>query len=165
MSYMKVEVLQGDRDKTTFMARRGTFRLKIIPFLLKEIYGQLLSSIRACFKVKGIQYKIKNPLRLFSGKFSLESVAIDILAALNRTPAGNRFVLVITFRISKISRAILMPKSNVAHITAAFLNNWEYPYDIPRLWSHNNFFDAFFSNVQNAYPPVLNLHCKKMRRS
>lgn len=62
---------------------------------------------------------------------SLEFVTTDILGPLPETKFGNRFVVVITDRFSKLIREILTKEETTAHIAEIFLDARIMPYEIP----------------------------------
>ena len=69
-------------------------------------------------------------LRLFPATAPLESVAIDILGELLVTERGNRFLLVITDRFSKLVRTIPLPKITAQGVAEAFVKAM-----VPGLWT------------------------------
>lgn len=89
-------------------------------------------------------------LRLFTPTAPLEFVAIDILGNLIETKRGNRFLLVISDRYSKLVRTVPLKKISAADIALAFVHHWVFVYGPPvKLLSDNGkqFTARFFQNV------------------
>ena len=57
---------------------------------------------------------------------------MDLIGPLPTTTAGKRFILVITDRFTKLARAAATSETTAAHVAALLLNNWIYPYGIPK---------------------------------
>jgi hypothetical protein len=72
-----------------------------------------------------------NPLKLFPAKGTLESVAMDILGPLPSTKHGNRFLLVITDRYSKVTKTVPLRVVTALYVTKAFCDHWGFAYDAP----------------------------------
>ena len=68
------------------------------------------------------------PLRLFPPAQPLESVAIDILGPLDRGSTGHRFILVMTDRFSKFTRAVPMWACTALTVSKAFLEYWVFSF-------------------------------------
>jgi len=73
----------------------------------------------------------QSPLTLFPANAPLEYVAIDILGPLPRASSGHRFVLVMTDRFSKFSRAVPMKKITAINVAKIFLEHWIFAYGAP----------------------------------
>ncbi|CDF35613.1 unnamed protein product [Chondrus crispus] len=89
-------------------------------------------------------------MKLFTPKAPLEFVAIDILGELITTKRGNRYILVISDRYSKLVRTVPLKKISAAHIAQAFVHHWVFVYGPPvKLLSDNGtqFTARFFQNV------------------
>lgn len=84
---------------------------------------------RSCAR-NGNRYRHKRSLQLFPLSGSLDFVAIDILRQLSKTTSKNRYVVVITDRYSKLTRAIMSSKTALAHIVNTFLDQRIIPYGI-----------------------------------
>ena len=96
-------------------------------------------------------------LKLFPAKAPLESVCIDILGELIRTPRGHRYLLVITDRFSMLVRTIPLKTVSAVEVEKAFVNNWVFTYGPPEdLISDNEkqFTSRFFLDVCR----ILNVH-------
>ena len=62
-------------------------------------------------------------MKLFPAAGSLAFVAMDLLGPLPKTEHGNKFVLVITDRFSKLTRSIAVRTTNAAVVANAFSDN------------------------------------------
>ena len=62
-------------------------------------------------------------MKLFTPKAPLEFVAIDILGELITTKRGNRYILVISDRYSKLVQTVPLKKITAAHIAQAFVHH------------------------------------------
>jgi transposase InsO family protein len=71
-------------------------------------------------------------LKLFPASAPLEFVAIDILGPLPKTGHGNRFLLVITDRFSKLTRTVPLRTTTALVCARAFCDPWVYAYGAPR---------------------------------
>jgi len=70
-------------------------------------------------------------LKLFPAKAPLEYVAVDILGPLPRSTSGQRFILVMTDRFSKFTRAIPMRTITAINVAKEFLHHWIFAYGAP----------------------------------
>jgi Integrase zinc binding domain len=75
------------------------------PRIAEAVY-ETVRQCDVCARNRIAEKRKKNPLRLFPAKGPLESVAMDILGPLPRTKQGNRFLLVIADRFSKVTKSI-----------------------------------------------------------
>ena len=77
-------------------------------------------------------------MRLFPAKAPLEFVSSDLLGELIRTRRGNRFVLVIVDRFSKLLRTVPMKRITAIEVAKAFVHHWVFVYGQPlSLFSDN----------------------------
>ena len=89
-------------------------------------------------------------LKLFPALSPLESVSLDLLGELIRTPRGNRFLLVITDRFSKLVRSIPLKRITAYEVAKAFVTHWIFIYGPPRDVLTDNggqFASRFFQDV------------------
>lgn len=115
----------------------------------------IVADCDSCVKAKGIVRKHQNYLKLFLAAGPLEFLAMDLLCPLPKTNNGNKHVLVITDRFSKICRAVPPPNIELATVTQAFLKPWLYPYGVPLYIPKNNspqFGSKIFASVKNLLP-------------
>jgi len=117
------------------------------------MYGDIeyyVATCRSCAKTRGTIRQHQAKLQLFRPNGPLEDVAVDLLGPLPRTKNHKRFILVINDRYTKTARAIPMEKTTAPHVAAAFLNNWVFPYGIPKSILSDNgpqFISEFFEYV------------------
>ena len=91
-----------------------------------------------------------NNMQLFTAQEPLEFVAIDILGPLPKTAHGNRFLLVISDRFSKLTRTIPMRTTTALAVAKAFCTHWVFSYGPPRYLLSDNgtqFTAKFFLEV------------------
>ena len=88
-------------------------------------------------------------LKLFTAAGTLDFVVMNPLSPLSKTAQGNRHVLVMTDRFTKLTRSIPLRTTTAAVVANAFLDNWVYVYGAPRYVLTDNgpklapkFFDA-----------------------
>ena len=91
-----------------------------------------------CAKNRIFLRKNKNYLKLFPAETTLEFVAIDILGELLRTPRGNRFLLVISDRFSKLARTVPLKRITAVEVAKAFVHHWVLVYGPPLLLLADN---------------------------
>jgi len=61
-----------------------------------------------------------NPLRLFSPTELQSAVCLDLLGPLPKTAMGNRYLLVIVDRFSKLTRVVALPREDAETVASAF---------------------------------------------
>jgi Integrase core domain len=98
--------------------------------MASDVY-EAVSNCDACAKNRIIEKAKTNPLKLFPAEGPLEFVAMDILGPLPRTKHGNRFLLVITDRYSKVTKTIPLRLITALSAARAFLYHWVYAYGAP----------------------------------
>ena len=92
------------------------------------------------------------PLQLFPATEPLAEVAMDILGPLIATPRGNRFILVIVDRFTKLTQAIPLPSKSAYCIGRAFTTHWVFKYGIPKTVLTDNaeeFTGSFLTEVHH----------------
>lgn len=97
-----------------------------------------------------ISLKEKRPLKLFSANGPLQFLVMDILSLLPKTATGNQFVMAITNRYTKLTRAIPSSKTTETHGASIFLDHFIVSYGIPGFFLTDNcppfvrkFFETF----------------------
>ena len=89
-------------------------------------------------------------MKFFTPNAPVEFVAIDILGKLITKSRGNRYILVISDRYSKLVRTVPLKKISAVHIAQAFVHNWVFVYGPPvTLLSDNGtqFTAKYFQNI------------------
>jgi hypothetical protein len=85
----------------------------------------------ACARNRITLSRRTNPLGLFPANAPLESVAMDILGPLPKTRHGNRFLLVIADRYSKLTRTVPLRVTTALAVAQAFCDHWVFVYGPP----------------------------------
>lgn len=70
-------------------------------------------------------------LKLFPPAAPLKDVAMDLLGELLMTPRGNRYIIVITYRFSKLVRVIALANCRAIDVAKAFTRDWVFLYGPP----------------------------------
>jgi transposase InsO family protein len=89
-------------------------------------------------------------LKLFPPSAPFEFVAMDILGPLSETKDGNRFLLVIVDRFSKLTRTVPLKTITAEEVSKAFVNEWFCVYGAPVVLLSDNgtqFVSKFFQSV------------------
>jgi Integrase core domain/Chromo (CHRromatin Organisation MOdifier) domain len=117
-------------------------------------------------------------LKLFPPSAPFEFVAMDILGPLPETKDGNRFLLVIVDRFSKLTRTVPLKTITAEEVSKAFVNEWFCVYGAPVVLLSDNgtqFVSKFFQSVcrllgvkqvfTTAYHPASNGQCERFNRT
>jgi RNase H-like domain found in reverse transcriptase/Reverse transcriptase (RNA-dependent DNA polymerase)/Integrase zinc binding domain/Chromo (CHRromatin Organisation MOdifier) domain/Integrase core domain len=110
-----------------FQTIRRTF---FWPKMVEDVY-ETVRQCDACARNRISERKHTNKLQLFPAKGPLESVAMDILGPLPRTKHGNRFLLVISDRFSKVTKTVPLRTVTALSVARAFCDHWAYAYGPP----------------------------------
>ncbi|CDF32470.1 unnamed protein product [Chondrus crispus] len=119
------------------------------PTMALDCYA-VAKNCAACARERVKLRRNTKEMKLFTPKAPLEFVAIDILGELIITKRGNRYILVISDRYSKLVRTVPLKKISAAHIAQVFVHHWVFVYGPPvKLLSDNGtqFTARFFQNV------------------
>jgi hypothetical protein len=117
------------------------------------MYREIEYSVRSCerFARNNIQERNRvNHMQLFTANELLVFVAIDILGSLPKMAHGNRFLLVISDRFSKLTRTILMRTTTALAVAKEFCTHCVFFYGPPRILLSDNctqFTAKFFMDV------------------
>ena len=117
------------------------------------MYREIEDAVRSCEQCarNNVQERSRvNNMQLFTAQEPLEFVAIDILGPLPKTAHGNRFLLVISDRFSKLTRTIPMRTTTALAVAKAFCTHWVFSYGPPRYLLSDNgtqFTAKFFLEV------------------
>ena len=76
-------------------------------------------------------------LKLFPAKHPLEDVGIDIFGPLPKTSRGNKFLLVMSRRFSKLTQVTPL-KISAYNIAVAFVTHWAFKYGPPKTLLSDN---------------------------
>jgi transposase InsO family protein len=115
----------------------------------KEMYKDVEETVRhcpVCAKNRVTERKRTIFLKLFPADGPLEFVAMDILGPLPKTEHGNRFLLVISDRFSKLTRTVPLRTITALVVAKAFCDAWVFSYGPPRylLTDNGTHFNAKF---------------------
>jgi len=72
-----------------------------------------------------------NSLRLFPPTEPLSAVCLDLLGPLPKTAMGNRYLLVMVDRFSKLTRVVALPREDAETVASAFCDTWVASYGPP----------------------------------
>jgi len=86
-----------------------------------------------------LRYKKRSTtLKLFPALKPLEDVGIDILGPLPRTKKGNKFLLIISCRFSKLTQVAPLKTITAYNVAVAFVTQWAFKYGPPRTLLSDN---------------------------
>lgn len=95
------------------------------PYFAKDVYS-LVDNCAESRRAQG-QNRHQQHCKLFLPSRHLELVITDILGQLPITPNRNPSVVLMTYRCSKLTRAVPMLKTTASHGSLTFINNWFLP--------------------------------------
>ena len=113
-------------SKQYYTMRRGMYW----PNMVTDV-RQCCHDCTACARERVKLRSHQAPLKLFPPTQPLEFVAIDILGPLDRASTGHRFILVMTDRFSKFTRAVPMRACTALTVSKAFLEYWVFSFGAP----------------------------------
>lgn len=93
------------------------------------------STVRACTTCAKTRIQLRKHtthMKLFPSYSPIDFVAIDILGELIRSKNGNRHLLVISDRCTKLVRTVPLNTINAKVVAHAFVHNWVFVYGSPR---------------------------------
>ena len=150
-------------------------------YFWRNMYKDVEETIRQCTpcaKNRVQERKRVSLMKLFPANEPLEFVAIDILGPLPKTAHGNRFLLVISDRFSKLTRTIPMRTTTALAVAKAFCTHWVFAYGPPKFLLSDNgtqFTAKFFIEVcrelgiakvfTTAYSPQTNGQVERFNRT
>lgn len=108
----------------------------------------------SCAKARGTVRKQQRPLNLFSKAESLEFEAMYFLRSSPKTKRGQQVVLLITNRLSRLVRSVLLQTTTATVVANAFLDHWVNAEGTPAYLltdSRSQLVDEFF-DVRRAIP-------------
>ena len=132
----------------------------------------------ACARERVTLQQKGTDLQPFAANAPLESVAMDVLGPLTRTPRGNTHLLVIVDRFSKMVRTVPLRKTDSWSIAKAFVTAWVFVYGPPKTIltdNGSNFRSKFMlslhkllgitSQATTAYHPQCNGQAERYNRT
>jgi hypothetical protein len=102
-------------------------------YFWRSMYKDVENNVRqctSCAKNRVQERKRVSLLKLFPATETLEFVAIDILGPLPESVHGNRYLLLITHRSSKLTRTIPMRMTTALAVAKAFCAHWVFFMDL-----------------------------------
>ena len=109
-----------------YMTLRTTFYW---PSMVVDVY----TTVRNCKScaMERVRARFRHTkLKLFPASAPLEDVAMDLLGELTTTPRGNKNILVITDRFSKLVRVAAMSTTRAIDVAKVFMRIWVSPTDL-----------------------------------
>ena len=100
------------------------------PELVLEVY-RVVRHCHTCAKERVRARKRSACLKIFPAVAPLEDVAMDLLGELVETPQGNKHLLVIIDRFTKLVRIVPLRNTRARNIAKAFLQHWVFVYGAP----------------------------------
>jgi Integrase zinc binding domain len=150
-------------------------------FYWRNMHKEVEETVRhytVCAKNRVKERKRTSFLKLFPASGPLEFVAMDILGPLPKPEHGNRFLLVISDRFSKLTRTVPMRTITTLCVAKAFCDAWVLSYGPPRYLLTDNvtqFNAKFFLSVcrelgifkifTTAYHPQTNGQVERFNRT
>jgi hypothetical protein len=104
-------------------------------FYWRNMHKEVEETVRhctVCAKNRVTERKRTSFLKLFPASGPLEFFAMDILGPLPQTEHGNRFLLVISDRFSKLTRTVPLRTITALGVAKAFCDSWVFSYGPPR---------------------------------
>jgi transposase InsO family protein len=95
-------------------------------------FANTVNNCTVCAKNRISERKRTRFLKLFPASEPLQYVAVDILGPLPETENGNRFLLVMTDRFSKLTRTVPLRSISAFTVTRAFCEKWVFVYGAPQ---------------------------------
>jgi Integrase zinc binding domain len=122
-------------------------------YLWRKMYNDVEETVRQCTpcaKNRVQERKRVSMMKLFPANEPIEFVPINILGPLPKTVHGNRFLLVISDRFSKLTRTTPMRTTTALAVAKAFCPHWGFAYGPPKFLPSDNgtqFTAKFFIEV------------------
>jgi Integrase zinc binding domain len=110
-------------------------------YFWRNMYKDVEETVRQCIpcaKNRVQERKRVSMMKMFPANEPPEFVAIDILGPLPKTVHGNRFLLVILDRFSKLTRTIPMRTTTALAVAKAFCTHWGFSYGPPKFLLSDN---------------------------
>lgn len=155
-----------------------TIRTKFYwPSMISDIHGTI-TKCTTCAQNRLAVRRQTTPLTLFPAKEPLTDLSIDILGPLPPSTTGNRFILVVTDRFSKLTKCIALRVITAISVSSAVIEHWVACYGPPdKILSDQGpqFMSSFFITVMKvlgvetirttAYHPQTNGQVERYNRT
>ena len=106
-----------------------------------QMTADIAAVIRNCRKCAQNRLRLSkrsNKMALFPASKPLEDVAIDLLGPLPKTLSGNRHLLVISCRFTKLTQLVPLRTITAYHVAVAFCTHWVFKYGPPKTLLSDN---------------------------
>jgi len=170
--------------RATFAAHPGMNRMYYTmrrryywPSMVTDIYNTI-TKCSTCAQNRLSFRRHTSPLTLFPANEPLTDLSVDIFEPIPATKAGNRFVLVITDRFSKLTKCVALRYITAISVASAIIDAWVACYGPPdRILSDQGpqFMSNFFVAVMKvlgtetvrttAYHPQTNIQVERYNRT
>jgi Integrase zinc binding domain/Integrase core domain len=110
-------------------------------YFWRNMYREVEDTVRGCehYARNNVQERTRvNHMKIVPANEPLEFIEIDILGPLPKTAHGNRFLLVISDRFSKLTRTVPMRTNTALAVAKAFCDHWVFAYGPPRFLLSDN---------------------------
>jgi len=98
--------------------------------MVADVYAYV-ANCGTCAKGRVARRRRTNPLRLFPPTEPLSAVCLHLLGPLPKTAIGNRYLLVMVDRFSKLTRVVAIPREDAETVASAFCDTWVASYRPP----------------------------------
>lgn len=98
--------------------------------MITDVYA-FVSRCSACAKGKVQGRRRTNPLRLFPATEPFTDVCLDLLGPLPETINGNKYLVVMVDRFTKLTRVVPVDREDAETVASAFLDTWVASYGPP----------------------------------
>ena len=163
---------EGGRRMYTSLRRRYYW-----PRMAVDCY-ETVAACRKCSEERILLQKKASKLMPFPANAPLEDIAMDLLGPLQKTPRGNKYLLVIVDRFTKLVRAVPMGDTKAWDLAKAFTRHWVFVYGPPKTVltdKGTNFTSKFMlevhrslgirSRMTTAYHPQTNGQTERFNRT
>ena len=100
------------------------------PSMVTDIYNTM-TLCTTCAQTRLSLRRHRSPLTLFPATEPLTDLSVDIFGPLPATKAGNRFILVITDRFSKLTKCVALRRITAISVASANIDAWVTCYGPP----------------------------------
>jgi len=121
----------------TVSAHQGTNRMYYAmrrryywPSMVTDIYNTI-TKCTTCAQIRLSLRRHTSPLTLFPATEPLTDLSVDTFGPIPATKAGNRFILVITDRFTKVTKCVALRRITVISVASAIIDAWVACYGPP----------------------------------
>ena len=134
-----------------------------------HLAADVMWTVRGCRTCAMNRVKLRKRLirlRLFPATHPLESPAVDILGLLPKTNAGQRFLLLITDRFTKLPQVVALRTVTAYTVAVAFCEAWVFKYGVPRSLLSDNGLQSnakFFQSTCRVLGAITGIDAPQLR--